>query len=467
MKSDESGFFKRLGECFFGKAPSNNVQKKTDKLVDSKSGIENFLYYFGASIIVSTMLWYIGNIWRNFQHSGLAIISAICFCVFTLTGNFFWNRGRRVAGGVLYTCSISVVPIFMWAFESVIGIMPQDLSLYSNFHTQVKSGWILMEVSTLAVGYIFMKYRKFPFMVAVISFIAYYLSQDIVPLFFGYTEPYIDLSIFFRDDVWEALQQESLMVYYYVRLLFALAMLLVAYKYDKQNTDDEDYSFWLYLFGAILCYEAIWSIFNRLGWFNSTYGYSAHAIIDAIYIGLYLVLKRRVFILGAPGLLWCLGHIVHRIFTPVLVFQSIFLALGSFLILNGILEDRIRKLNENYDSASWFYITGSTTFWATSWWMFYSLGWANNEFGLLCHAILDLFFMISGVVLQRRVFILWGALGFWGYLGHLAYRTFADTLIFPLVLISFGMALIATGVYYSRYCEQIENNLRAWILKKK
>ena len=475
MESDESGFLKVLSKYCFGEVSLSDIahnspkDKKDNNFIHPKSGIETFLYYLGAGIIISTMLWYIGDIWQNYRHLGLTLISGFCFAMFAVIGNFFWNKKRKIAGGILFTCSISVVPIFIWSLESVIGIMPEDINIYHQFHTQVKSGWVSIEILTLAVGFIFLKYRRFPLMLALLSFILYYLSMDIVPLIFGYTESYIDLTIFFKNDTWSALTQPSHLIYEYTRLIFSMGMLAWAFKYERLNREGEDYSFWLYLFGAMMFSWSTWAIFRRLGWLESSYEYLGHAVFDLVYLRLWQVLRRRVFlILGGIGLAYSCIHIVHRIFSIALAFESIAMMFGLLLIIFGIREERLESSDE-YDSysAGMFYVIGSTMFWGMSWAIFYELKLVGNEFWHFAHAAFDFFFMIFGVVLRRKIIVFWGALGFWGYLGHLVYRTFADTAIFPLVLIAFGLLLIAAGVYYSRYCEQIENDLRKMILGKK
>jgi hypothetical protein len=60
------------------------------------------------------------------------------------------------------------------------------------------------------------------------------------------------------------------------------------------------------------------------------------------------------------------------------------------------------------------------------------------------------------VLLQRRVFIVFGSLGMFGYVGHLAWEIFEDSLMFPFVLSAVGIAIIALGILYARNREHIE-----------
>ena len=48
-----------------------------------------------------------------------------------------------------------------------------------------------------------------------------------------------------------------------------------------------------------------------------------------------------------------------------------------------------------------------------------------------------------------------------GYLGHLSYRVFEDSLLFPVALTLLGMAIIYLGVLYQRNSAAIAAHLQA------
>lgn len=60
------------------------------------------------------------------------------------------------------------------------------------------------------------------------------------------------------------------------------------------------------------------------------------------------------------------------------------------------------------------------------------------------------------MLLDRRVLIVFGSLGVFGYVGHLAWEIFEDSLLFPFVLSAVGLAVIALGVLYARNSERVE-----------
>ena len=63
------------------------------------------------------------------------------------------------------------------------------------------------------------------------------------------------------------------------------------------------------------------------------------------------------------------------------------------------------------------------------------------------------------VLLARRVYAVFGTLGIAGYLGHLSYKVFQDSMMFPFALSLIGVAVIALGLLY----HQQQAAIAAWI----
>lgn len=59
-----------------------------------------------------------------------------------------------------------------------------------------------------------------------------------------------------------------------------------------------------------------------------------------------------------------------------------------------------------------------------------------NKFIYLC---INLGLLLLGAILSRRAFAVFAAFGICGYLGHLAYDVFEDSLMFPFVLTLLGL----------------------------
>ena len=66
-----------------------------------------------------------------------------------------------------------------------------------------------------------------------------------------------------------------------------------------------------------------------------------------------------------------------------------------------------------------------------------------------------------GVLLGRRVFVIFGALGGCGYLGYLASDVFKDSWLFPIVLTAIGLGVISLGVLWQKHEARITQWARA------
>jgi len=68
--------------------------------------------------------------------------------------------------------------------------------------------------------------------------------------------------------------------------------------------------------------------------------------------------------------------------------------------------------------------------------------------------------MAVGVILVRRVFVVFGAIGSCGYIGHLAYDVFKESVLFPIVLTAIGLGIIYIGIVWQKYEQTITQYLR-------
>ncbi|WP_374568785.1 DUF2157 domain-containing protein [Ideonella sp.] len=107
------------------------------------------------------------------------------------------------------------------------------------------------------------------------------------------------------------------------------------------------------------------------------------------------------------------------------------------------------------DFAFWLYIFGVLTFWGAL-----SSMDSGSEWGKLAYCAINLLMIAIGAALSRRVFAVFGGLGIAGYLGHLSYTVFKDSLMFPLALTAIGLAVVAIGIYWQRHEAAIGRSLR-------
>ena len=110
------------------------------------------------------------------------------------------------------------------------------------------------------------------------------------------------------------------------------------------------------------------------------------------------------------------------------------------------------------DFAFWLYIFGVLTFWGAL-----SSMDSGSEWGKLVYCAINLLMIAVGAALSRRVFAVFGGFGIAGYLGHLSYSVFKDSLMFPLALTAIGLAVVAVGIYWQRHEAAIGHALRSFL----
>lgn len=109
-----------------------------------------------------------------------------------------------------------------------------------------------------------------------------------------------------------------------------------------------------------------------------------------------------------------------------------------------------------FDYAWWLYLAGVIAFWSGL-----TAQDSDSELSRFGYCCINLLLMWLGIILQRRVFMLFGALGVSIYLGHLAWTVFEDSWLFPIVLTLFGLAVVYLGILWQRNEMRISTALRA------
>ncbi|NBV22068.1 MAG: DUF2157 domain-containing protein [Proteobacteria bacterium] len=289
---------------------------------------DHVAYYFGAMIVISAMGWFMTLAWETLGGLGIAVIAALYALCFTLAGKTLWRQtGLQIPGGLLFTIAVCMTPLIVYGLEKAVGFWPQDTpSSFRDYHVYVKGSWIMMELATVLVAVVFLRFFPFPFLTAPIAFSLWYLSMDLTPILFGV-----------QDFSWDERK--------WVSVWFGLVMLLAAFLADRRT--GADYSFWGYLFGLL----AFWG--------------------------------------------------------------------GLSLMDDG------------------------------------------SEWGKFCYGLINVGLMVVSVLLERRVFIVFGALGFFGYLGHLSYHVFENSLFFPFALTILGVGVIVFGIQFQKHGERIQQALLA------
>lgn len=113
------------------------------------------------------------------------------------------------------------------------------------------------------------------------------------------------------------------------------------------------------------------------------------------------------------------------------------------------------RSSKSADYAFWIYIFGVAAFWG-------GLTAQHSEFELskFVYFAINLLLILVGIILDRKVFVVFGSLGSCFYIGHLAYAVFKDSYLFPIILSAIGLAVIYLGIIWQKHERRVTKTLR-------
>lgn len=162
----------------------------------------------------------------------------------------------------------------------------------------------------------------------------------------------------------------------------------------------------------------------------------------------YMSMDLAMLILGADVTPWSDSAWTFRKWFSV--------AFGAAMVLFALLVDLRNRSTRDY--AFWLYLFGLLTFWGG----LTSLG-SNALAGKLIYLAINLALVLTGAVLVRRAFTVFGAIGVAIVLGDLSWRYFKDSWLFPIALTLIGLAIVYAGIWWSRNEARLSHSLRGWL----
>ncbi len=98
------------------------------------------------------------------------------------------------------------------------------------------------------------------------------------------------------------------------------------------------------------------------------------------------------------------------------------------------------------DFAFWCYLFGLMAFWGGL-----SAMDSDSELGRFLYLLVNIGLVAISLWLRRSVFLIFGAIGIFIYLGHLAYEVFKDSVLFPFVLVLLGLLIIVSTIFGQKF----------------
>lgn len=287
--------------------------------VKSSFDLVHIIYYFGALLIIFGMGWFLNEAWDKSGGKALFTLGLVYVILFTIASYICWfKKDLKIAGGLLATVAVCMVPVMIFGFQKMTGIWPvyygdklSDPTGYRAYHVLVKTSWLYMELGTILAGIIFLRFIKFPFLTAPIFLSLWYMSMDLTPLIYGRL-----------DFTWHERK--------IVSAIFGFIILAISYFVDRRTK--EDYAFWGYLFGMV----AFWGGLSLLE-STSELNKFIYFCLNLFFIGLAVLFDRKIFVIcGALGSIGYLGHLANKVFKDYLSFPIIVTIVGLIIIILGV-----------------------------------------------------------------------------------------------------------------------------------
>ncbi|MBF0095686.1 MAG: hypothetical protein HQL34_14210 [Alphaproteobacteria bacterium] len=277
-------------------------------------GTEHLLWYGGGLIVMGAMGLFT-TVGFSSWGTGFLLATALVYAVvfFTVGGRLWHKPGTRIAGGVLIAVAVSMAPLATYAVQDLLGWWgtPAIIGAYKEFYVWVKSGWLPMEMVTIIVGSLAMRFFRFPFLLMPASVALWFLSMDLTPWLVGKPE-----------FTWE--QREV------VSIWFGVVTMLVAWGVDTRIRDDS--TFWLHLAGLLAFWGGLTSMHS-----DSELSKFLYCLINVGLVGLSLFLGRRAYaVFGAMGITAYLGHLANEVFKDSILFPFALSGVGIAVIAAGL-----------------------------------------------------------------------------------------------------------------------------------
>lgn len=280
----------------------------------AKFDFAHLAYYAGAVMVIIAMGWFLVRNWSDFGPGGVLGISAIYGICFWLTGLHLWKKEEsKIPGGLLATLAVCTVPLMTYATMGLLNLWPNGREWWEWNSAYSHINWMVIHFSTVAAGLLALRFVRFPFLVAPISWSLWLIAMDAAP-----------------DDGWQSRYSTS--------ALYGFTMLLVAYGIDLRRIQHRDFAFWLYLFGSLTLFVGLnFATKTELGEFVSALGYICMMLTSI------LLQRKALMVFGALGFIAYLFHLSWSVFHNSAMFPLVLTAMGVAIIGLGLVLQKYRK----------------------------------------------------------------------------------------------------------------------------
>jgi len=278
-------------------------------------------YYFGAMLMISACAWFLGDKWDALGSKGILVTSLIYAAITAGAGRWLLAKGYSLGGGLLITVAVCLTPLVTYTIEDMLGVWPGDRpGAYENYYPWIHGSWIVMELATIAVAAIVLRFVRLGFLTAPIAFSFWFFSMDAAAWYLG--QQNLD---------WTVRQWVSVGV--------GLLTMVIGFGLDKtlnELNQERSEDFWCYLFGLMAFWGGLTSMDS-----SSELKRWIYCLINLGLIALAIKLRRATFLVfGAIGVYAYLGHLAYAVFKDSFMFPFALALLGLSLIVATVWAQR-------------------------------------------------------------------------------------------------------------------------------
>jgi hypothetical protein len=296
--------------------------------VETRFDVPNVAYYLGAVLVIVAMMLFMTLAWREYGGGSLLVLAMVYGLCFVIAGFHFWRReDTRIAGGLLLTLAVFMVPLAVLGAQVMAGLWPPDVRQSAPGPTLNR---LVIETATVLAGLAMVAIVRFSFLAVPIVAAAWLMAVDIVPYLLGPPGGRAPIER-------------------YVVMLFGLAAIAVSWVLDHRTR--EDYSFWGYLGGLL----SFWFGFAGLTLFDPNAGELVKflfALVGLVSIAASILVARPIFVVfGSLAVLAWLFEVAHGLFENSLLFPIVLSLIGIAVLWLGVRYHRNRERIEAWFAA--------------------------------------------------------------------------------------------------------------------
>jgi hypothetical protein len=179
-----------------------------------------------------------------------------------------------------------------------------------------------MELATVAVAFIALKFVRFGFLTAPIAFSLWFFSMDVAAWLYG--DEFLD----WNSRAW-------------ISIIVGVPTILVGYVLERTlhkpgEPRSEDFAFCCYLFGLMAFWGGMTSLDS-----DQELGKFFYFLINIGLVAVSIYLRRSVFmVFGALGITTYLGHLAYEVFKDSVLFPFVLALIGLGMIVSTVLAQK-------------------------------------------------------------------------------------------------------------------------------